>query len=491
MSTHGIHHYSITQETDDGIRHITARLSGIFDEHGVLIGYAHFSRDDSERVQTEADLQTQQRMLAVLEERERIGRELHDGIGQVLGYLNLQLQAARALLADGQQEAVGALLTQLITVSQQSHDDVREFILGIQKTAAPTDFWTALQELTETFEAEYHIPILLSLPADSPPWLPPPRDFHMLRLIREALSNVYKHANASQVQIIVNKIASDQAQFIISDNGRGFPSPFSGEAPNSPENHFGLNIMNERAIELNGRLEIRTAPDQGTQLLVVIGIEPEEEKTAVSPSASPLRVLLVDDHVLFRDGMGRLLETYGIQIVGTANNGLEAQNIARETNPDIILMDIHMPICDGIEATKRIKAENPDQQIIMLTVSAEDDTLFAALKAGASGYLLKSMEVEELFMIVAGLGEDGVSPIAPELAGKVVTEFQRLQQSETELNGRQEQILKEVANGRSYREIAADMHLSQRTIKREMKHILDILHLDSRAQAEEYARRHL
>ncbi len=505
VSTHGIHQYNISQKMIDGTRHISARLSGIFDEHGTLLGYVHFSRDISERVETEHNLQMQQRSLAAMEERERIGRELHDGIGQIMGYLNLQLQASRALLADSQQEAVDALLAQLITVTQKSHNDVREFILGIKKPAtALTDFWTALQQLTDTFEAQYHMSILLSLPADAPPWLLPPRDFHMLRLIREALTNVYKHADATQVQIIATQITPNQAQFIISDNGCGFTTTrsMSGdsivleEAPHSPlptadspNHHFGLNIMHERAIELNGRLEIRTAPDQGTQLVVTIAIQPEDEKTAVSYPTSPLRILLVDDHSLFRDGMGRLLETYGVQIVGTAGNGLEAQDVVRETNPDIVLMDIHMPVCDGIEATKRIKAEFPDQRIIMLTVSAEDDTLFAALKAGASGYLLKSMEIDELFILIAGLDKGHAPPIAPELAGKVMAEFQRLMNDKSELNERQSRILELVANGRSYREIATNLYLSERTVKRDMKQIMDILHLDSRTEAEAYARR--
>ncbi len=179
---------------------------------------------------------------------------------------------------------------------------------------------------------------------------------------------------------------------------------------------------------------------------------------------------------------------YGINVVGTASNGLEAQKLARQTRPDLIVMDIEMPVCDGIEATRQIKEEFPDQRIIMLTVSATDDTLFAALKAGAYGYLLKNMQADELFMLITGLG-DGVPPIAPELAGKVLAEFQRLTHPDVELDERQWEILRLVANGRSYREIAAQFYISERTIKRQMKQIMDTLHLGSRAEAIEYARR--
>jgi len=148
-----------------------------------------------------------------------------------------------------------------------------------------------------------------------------------------------------------------------------------------------------------------------------------------------------------------------------------------------------MPVCNGIEATRHIKEEFPEQRIIMLTTSATDDALFAALKAGASGYLLKNMGTEELFMLIAGLN-DGVPPIAPELAGRVMAEFQRLTRPESKLSDRQDHILQLVANGRTYREIAIELHLSERTVKRQMKQIMDILHLNNRAEAEAYVHRH-
>ncbi len=489
--THGTYDYVRLQKTAVGSRHISASISGIYNQTGELIGYAYFSQDISGRLEIEAHLLTQQRALSALEERERIGRELHDGIGQVMGYLNLQIQASCALLTDGRQGAATKLLDQLVNVTQKSHNDVREFILGIQKPIkTPTNFWAALHLLAETFEAQRNISILLSLPADEPLWLPPSHDLHLLRIIQEALTNIYKHASATHIQIIATKIAPDKAQFIVSDNGCGFDTAAKEtDLDNaSPQPHFGLNIMRERAIELNGRLEIRSTPGQGTQVLITITIEPDKKKP-LAPLA-PLRVLLVDDHPLFREGLANLLQVYGITIVGTASNGLEAQTLTRQTHPDLIVMDIEMPICDGIEATRRIKAEFPDQRIIMLTVSATDDTLFAALKAGASGYLLKNMSTEELFMLIAGLG-DGASPIAPELAGKVIAEFQRITRPESTLNARQEQILQLVANGRSYHEIAAELYISERTVKRQMKQIMDTLHLQSRAETEAYARSHL
>ncbi len=522
-SSQGAFGYAYTRESPDGLRHIASRFSSVVNKSGDIIGYAHFGRDITQRVQTEAQLLNQQRSLSALEERERIGRELHDGIGQVMGYLNLQMQAGRALLADGKQQAASKLLEQLIGVTQTAHNNVREFILGMNHSnLAATDFWAALQRMGQTFEEERALPVSLSLPLDQPRWLAPPDDLHLLLILQEALTNAYKYADASRMQIIAQQIGPDQAQFIISDDGCGFsPPPLTppsiGEDPlqaekdldqvspqtinfgskddtDTPTPHFGLKIMRERAFELGGDLEIRSAPGEGTQVLVTVKITEADSETAdatmFSQTATPLRVLLVDDHPLFLEGLANLLKLYGVIIVGTAHNGVQAQKLARQTQPDLIIMDIDMPICDGIEATRRITTEFPDQRIIMLTVSASNETLFEALKAGASGYLLKNMQAEELFMIIAGL-EDGATPIAPELAGEVMAEFQRMARPAAELTERQWDILQWIANGSSYRETAQGLYLSERTVKREMRGIMDALHLNSRAEAEAFARRRL
>jgi len=180
----GGYKYAYIQETPAGPRHITARFSSVRNQQGAVIGYAHFARDITERVQTETQLLNQQRTLSALEERERIGRELHDGIGQVMGYLNLQMQASQALIAAGKAQGADKLIEQLIGVTQTAHNDVREFILGMnQSDLAATDFWTALDRLSQNFEAERGLSVRLSLPAEKPPWLIPPDDLHLL-LIR-------------------------------------------------------------------------------------------------------------------------------------------------------------------------------------------------------------------------------------------------------------------------------------------------------------------
>jgi DNA-binding NarL/FixJ family response regulator len=205
------------------------------------------------------------------------------------------------------------------------------------------------------------------------------------------------------------------------------------------------------------------------------------------------RVLLVDDHPLYLEGLRSLLAARGFQVVGTAQDGLQAQSLAHELRPDLILMDLHMPRCDGLEATKRIKEELPDTKIVMLTIAAEGDTLFEALKYGASGYLLKSLEGRQFFTLLANV-LDGEIALSPELASMALAEFAR---SGTEpvsktdegvtLTRRQNEVLELTAQGLSNKEIASKLHLSEATVKYHVSQILERLHLKSRYQLAQYA----
>jgi DNA-binding NarL/FixJ family response regulator len=225
-----------------------------------------------------------------------------------------------------------------------------------------------------------------------------------------------------------------------------------------------------------------------------------------NPSASPTRplhVLLADDHRLLLEGLTNLLEAHGIRVVGAAKDGLEAITLAQATQPDVILMDISMPGCDGLEATRRIKAVLPDQKIVILTTSTEDQDLFDAVKSGACGYLLKSMDAEELVECLNQVHQ-GIPPFSAGLAAKLLEEFSRLAasapadsgnnqaegsrgKSEIGLTARQYEVLSLVAQGLSYKETGARLGLSPRTIKYHMAEILETLHLSNRSQVLAYA----
>jgi DNA-binding NarL/FixJ family response regulator len=220
------------------------------------------------------------------------------------------------------------------------------------------------------------------------------------------------------------------------------------------------------------------------------------------PASSRLRVLLVDDHSLFLEGLHNLLRAGGYQVVGAAHDGMEALQLARSLRPDVILMDIRMPGCDGLTATRLIQAEMPECKIVMLTTSAEDADLFEALKSGASGYLLKNLEPNQLFDYLSGLAR-GEAPLSRELSARLLREFvhqaaalgQRAsaglagEAADPELTPRQREVLVLVADGLTYKEVGAALHISENTVKYHMGEVLRRLHLKNREQVVAYARR--
>jgi len=210
-----------------------------------------------------------------------------------------------------------------------------------------------------------------------------------------------------------------------------------------------------------------------------------------------IRVLLADDHHLFREGLAKILDSEGdFQVVGQANDGLEATIKARELKPDLILMDVGMPVCDGLEATQRIKQERPDVTIVMLTVRDDSEKLFEAIRNGAQGYLLKSIRCQNMLSLLRGAVQ-GEAAITPALGGRMLEEFRRVDklaaQSPAEkhatLTVREQQVLVLVAAGATNQEVADKLNLSIHTIKSHVRKILSKLQLNSRHEAASFARR--
>lgn len=219
-----------------------------------------------------------------------------------------------------------------------------------------------------------------------------------------------------------------------------------------------------------------------------------------------MRVLLADDHRLLVEGLSNLLAAHDITVVGTAGDGRSAVLQALELNPDLILMDLRMPVCDGLTATRFIKAQCPAIQIVILTTSAEDDDLFAAIQSGASGYLLKSMSGKAFIEALHGL-EGGVPPFSPGLAARLLAEFARRAELSVppttpehnyvtpshsdalpdDLTARQVEVLRLVAAGLTYKEVGQQLALSERTVRYHMTEIMARLHLQHRSQVIAYA----
>jgi DNA-binding NarL/FixJ family response regulator len=215
---------------------------------------------------------------------------------------------------------------------------------------------------------------------------------------------------------------------------------------------------------------------------------PEEER--------PVRILIADDHSLFRESLKSLLTSRGFEIVGEAREGREAVDLARSLEPDLVLMDLSMPGLDGLSATRLISAEMPQVKVVVLTGSDEDAQLFEAIKSGAQGYLLKSVDSRDFFALLEGVGR-GEPALTPALAGKLLQEFAHPARPAAELHDpdeltdREQEVLRLLVSGvTSNSELARELGVSENTVKFHVRNILDKLHLHNRAQVVGFALRH-
>lgn len=202
------------------------------------------------------------------------------------------------------------------------------------------------------------------------------------------------------------------------------------------------------------------------------------------------RVLLVDDHAVVRQGLRTFLDLQDdITVVGEARDGVEALALAQELNPDVVLMDLIMPRMDGIEAVRRIKATRPQIQIIVLTSFGDDQKVFAAIRAGATGFLLKDISPHELAVAIRA-ARRGEASLAPGIATKLLQEIAVGASPATEeqaLTEREHAVLALIAQGRSNRQISEELTISEKTVKTHVSNILTKLHLEDRTQAAIYA----
>jgi len=210
----------------------------------------------------------------------------------------------------------------------------------------------------------------------------------------------------------------------------------------------------------------------------------------------PIKILLVDDQPLFREGLRTLLSVHAdLEVVGEAGNGEEALRLVRSLQPSVVLMDLQMPVLDGVAATRRLHQEQPGCRVIVLTTFDDDEMVFDGLRAGAVGYLLKDAPSEKLAEAIRGAAR-GESFLQPSVAAKVVAEFARLsrktirpQASVIEpLSERELEILRLIAQGASNREIAGTLFLAEGTVKNHVTNILGKLEARDRTQAALKAR---
>ena len=218
-----------------------------------------------------------------------------------------------------------------------------------------------------------------------------------------------------------------------------------------------------------------------------------ETATHEQPDERAIRVLIVDDHDLFRTGLRNLLEEQGVEIAGEAASGSQALDIVREAPPDVVIMDLNMPGMNGVDATRHISRDAPLTRVIVLTISDQEQDVMDAILAGACGYLLKDASIQTLMQGIraAAVGE---SLISPHIAGKVLQHVRATTAApeaaatiRAELSDREIEVLKLIANGKDNAMIARDLHISPKTVKNHISNILMKLQIENRIQAAVYA----
>ncbi len=206
-----------------------------------------------------------------------------------------------------------------------------------------------------------------------------------------------------------------------------------------------------------------------------------------------IRVLLVDDHAIIRDGLKKILSLEeGIQVIGEAADGLEAVELAGQLLPDVILMDINMPRMNGIEASRAIKEKHPQMDIVALTIHDDEEYVYELLRAGISGYFLKDIGTAELVGAIHKV-TSGEPVFHPAIARKFLDEFRRVTGAREEtprLTGREKEVLQHVARGEGNREIARQLFISEKTVKNHLTSIFRKLGVEDRTQAVLYAVKH-
>jgi signal transduction histidine kinase/DNA-binding NarL/FixJ family response regulator len=455
----------------------------LVDKKGRVNGRLFYIRDITRQKEAEDGLLRQQGILSTVQERERMGRELHDSLGQVLNYIQIQSKVILDQIEKNDTTTALANVARLINISQEANVDVRSFIHDTRPISSPHKaFLPALTQYIENFRDLTGIPVLFSLPqAEIDDLIPTEAKIQILRIIQEALSNIRKYASARSIQIIFSYYQGN-LQLVVADDGVGF-DPASLQKPG----HFGLSIMRERAKEIGGTLEIFSDAGKGTQVILKLPLMTKPTYIDLKK----LKFMIVDDHPLMIEGIRNLLTNEGLTVVATASCGEEALQLMSSHTPDMILMDMQMPGLSGPETVRRIKQDYPQVKVMMLTMADREEDLQAAIQSGANGYVLKSQASGQLFDSLERMLHEKLV-ISEEMARRTLE--RRAQPADEpldvrvppqvyELEPRELDILQRVAEGEGYKEIGLALNLSPHTIKYHFNKILDTLGIQTRSEA--------
>lgn len=449
------------------------------------------ARDLSERKRAEDKLLQQTRELAVLEERTRLAREIHDTLAQSLIALHIQLEAAEELL-DRDPVAARAEIHSARALTQDSLEEVRRSVWDLQPLALSADALAEAieRELTRTSELGIHTSV--EVEGAEPESIDRRSELAVLGIVKESLSNVRRHSEASSVAVRVAYTPS-AIKVSISDDGVGF-EPSNSQGMLSPTSGgFGLTSMQERARLAGGRIEVRSAPGMGTRIELEIPYQPpaKEVQPLTGPSVTvsrpqpskigAIRVLVVDDHEVARQGIRNIVEQADdLTVVGEAGDGPAAIGQIQALSPDVVLMDVRMPKLDGVDTLRRLRELGIDTPVILLSAYVEDEHIFEGLKAGARGYLTKDVSRHDLTQAIRTVQEGG-SLLQPVIASRLIRRLDT--EPATDLTEREKDVLQLLVSGARDKEIARQLSLSVNTVRFHITNIFQKLGVESRTEA--------
>ncbi|GFN31378.1 hypothetical protein PCURB6_16380 [Paenibacillus curdlanolyticus] len=433
----------------------------------------------NERNQALKQYADQVEKLTIVEERNRISREMHDTIGYTLTSIITGLEKMKVSLPDQ------ASIDSLLLTARTGLDDIRDHIHMSDRIDDQLPFLTTLHNLIEQFSKNTDVKIDWAAFGEQYE-VPAKYGLIFLRTTQEALTNAVRHGLATHIRISLN-YDPNQITLRIEDNGRGTDELIYG---------FGLKSMQARVQSLQGSLHITSSLGKGLAVELCVPVRQEAASRSI-------RVLIVDDQTLIAESFAILLELEeSIEVIGVLQDGQAALQFCEQDQPDLILMDLHMPVMDGIEATRRIKESWPHIKIIVLTTFQNVSWAAKAISYGAEGYLQKSIPPKHLADTIRMIANGGT--LIPADIAKQMIEYRDTMSNEEEaegpvkqaeaephsqhewldsLNEKELEILQCLSKGLTYKEIAAHMHYSEGTVKNYVSVVYSKLNVKNRMQA--------
>lgn len=407
--------------------------------------------------------------LTLLEERYRMARELHDTIGYTFTSVILGIETLRPYISS---KEGGDKLQSILKSARNGLEEIRKQVHLIDPQEEDLSLDLSLLEIINEFKANTAVHVVFRTMGEPFPVMKPTK-LALHRCLQEGLTNASRHGRATSIQVLLHH-EKDKISMQVQDNGVGREDLQFG---------FGLSGMRERLTSLQGQLYVHSRVGEGTIITCTIPHRQEEP-----PVVDKIHILLVDDQLMLRESLQNLLEEEPDFHIRTADHGKQAIEACESEQPDIILMDIHMPEMDGLTATKTIKERWPDIRIIMVT--SFEDVAYAskALSLGAEGFVLKSTEPKELAATIR-LVFHGGTMVSREVAKKLFqSDSEQAARIPYGLTDRELDILRCLAEGLRYKAIASKLYLSEGTVRNYMSSIYLKMQVRDRDEAVEKAR---